>query len=516
MKKLSIAVIGFALALMPLQSAAFGQEAKSMSEKSYLQARQVLEAGITAMGGLEALRAITDITREMSGTRTDEGQGLAPVARRSDYFRTADAPVTNHPKVTSVRDLRGQRASELLEDEILGGQPIKRRTVVTANAAFTVWYDYIHQAVQPVPQAGVAATRAAMNRRYPESLLQIAWNRPETLRWLGESEYEGRKQRVIMFVDADGTMVTMFFDQQTGRLTKTESLGDNPVLGDVATEVVYSDYRPVGKLSLPFRTIDKTGGVMLQDLRATAITLDTRPADSLFTAPEGFVTREPTAPMTVTKLGEDVYAVLGSYNSIFVVFSDYILVLEAGGSSGYSQSVIAKIKETAPGKPIRYLVLTHFHFDHLSGVRSYIAEGATLITTPSARTVIEKLIAPATHRMRPDQLSRSPRAPVFEAINTKRVFEDAAHRVELYDISPNPHCAEMLIAYLPKEKILFEADMFDLEMPGRPGTGGNDTVDLADKLKRLGLEVERIVPVHGRPGTMDDLRLSLSRRAANK
>jgi glyoxylase-like metal-dependent hydrolase (beta-lactamase superfamily II) len=516
MKRKQIGVVCLALALMQLQAGALAQEVKSISEKSYLQARQVLEAGIKAMGGLEALRAVTDITREMSGVRTDEGQGLMPVAHRSDYFRTLDAPVVNHPKVTSIRDFRKQRAADLLEDVILGGQPIKRRTVVTATAAFTVWYDYVYQAVQPVSPAGLAPTRAALFRRYPETLLQLAWARPETLRWIGESEYEGRKQRVILFVDADGTTLTLFFDQQTGLLTKTESLSDNAVLGDITNEVVYSDYRQAGKLMLPFRYIDKTGGLLLQDLRATSITLDTSPADNLFAAPEGWAKHEPSPPLTVTKLGEDVYAALGSYNSIFVVFSDYVLVLEAGASNGYSQSVIARIKETAPGKPIRYLVSTHFHFDHLSGVRSYIAEGATLVTTPSARTVIEKMIVPATHIMRPDGLSRNPRAPLFEIVNAKRVFEDAAHRVELYDISPNPHCAEMLIAYLPKEKILFEADMFDIELPGRTGTGGDDTVDLADKIKRLGLEVERIIPVHGRPGTMDDLRTSLSRRATNK
>src|SRR5262249_13915962 len=103
--------------------------------------------------------------------------------------------------------------------------------------------------------------------------------------------------------------------------------------------------------------------------------------------------------------------------------------------------------------------------------------------TPDAKSVIQRAAA-AAHTMRPDARSRSPRAPVIETLKGKRVFDDGAHRVELYEFS-YPHCAEMIIAWLPKEKILFEADMLDITYPDHIGKGGEDTAALFEKSRSL-------------------------------
>jgi glyoxylase-like metal-dependent hydrolase (beta-lactamase superfamily II) len=252
---------------------------------------------------------------------------------------------------------------------------------------------------------------------------------------------------------------------------------------------------------------------MLQDLRASSIVLNADTPDSLFRIPETYAKLEPTPPTpTVTKLGTDVYGVMGFYNSIAAVFDEYVLVVEAGHSSGYADASIGKIKEIAPGKPIRYLVSTHFHFDHLGGVRSYIAEGATIVTTPSTKRVIEDIVLKSVRTRRPDRLSRNPQPAKIEPAANKRVFEDGNHRVEVYDIGPNPHCAEIIIVYFPKEKILYVADLLNTEGGRIVGTGGEDTVDFAAKIKKLGLDVEKIVSTHGRTATMADLTKALERR----
>jgi glyoxylase-like metal-dependent hydrolase (beta-lactamase superfamily II) len=196
-----------------------------------------------------------------------------------------------------------------------------------------------------------------------------------------------------------------------------------------------------------------------------------------------------------------------------VVFKDCVLVVEAGFNNRYSRASIDEIKKVAPDKPVRYLVSTHFHFDHLGGVRTYVAEGTTIVTTSTAKPVIEYAAA-ATHAMRPDALSRNPKAPVIETVKDTRVFDDGAHRVELYRIA-SPHVGEMLVAYLPKEKLLFEADMLDIPEAGTP-PAGDDTVDMAAQLKKLGLNVEQIIPVHGRMGTAGDLEQALVNWSARK
>lgn len=496
----SLVLISFASGL------ANSQQKKSEIEKSYLKAREVLSEGISVMGGLASLQKIEDVTRVLSGIRADEGQGMDPVVPR-----VGNPPATNHPKIKSVRDIRGQRTFDETEDVIFGGQPIKVRSITAGTTAFSV-FEITKNLRFPV--ASVSALRAGRFRRYPETLILVAWNRPESLRWHGVGDLDGRPQNVISFADVDGTEVTLCFDSKTNSLTKTESLSDDQVLGDITLETIYTDWRPVEKLTLPFHITDRIGGAVQQDLQTSSITLNSHPPDSLFAMPEGYAKIEPVQPIpTVKKLADGVYAILGPYNSVFVVFKEYVLVLEAGLNNRYAQASIAEIKKIVPDKPIRYLVSTHFHFDHLGGVRSYIAEGATIVTTATAKTIIQN-IAATSHVMRPDALSSNPKPATVETFKDKRVFDDGSQRVELYQIS-NPHVGEMIIAYLPKEKLLFEADMLDIHEAGT-SPAGNDTVDLAEQLKKLGLNVERIIPVHGRMGTMADLEQALANWSARK
>ena len=463
------------------------------------------------MGGAEALQAVADVMREMTGTRSDQGQGLQPVSTSNDD----QPPVTNtYRKFISVRDLHGQRAMDYREATSPGGQPLRFRFIVTPNAAFSI--NHVTQTVRQSPPPVIATLRAAAFRRYPESLLQKAWSRPESLRWLADTEYNGRKHRVVSFADTDGEQIALYFDAQTHLLTKSEVLTDDPVLGDVTAEVIYSDWRPVNKIMLPFRYTDRVGGRILSDLRAASILLDTRPDDSVFAPPEGLAKIEPVAPTpAIKKVADNIYVLLGSYNSMFVVFNDYVLVIEAGANSRSTQMAVAEIKKVVPDKPIRYLVSTHFHFDHVGGVRSYIAQGTTIITTPSAKRVIEQAAA-ATHAMHPDALSRTPRSPVVEVLNGKRVFDDGTQAVELYEFT-SPHVSEMIVAYFPKEKILFEGDLLDLDIPeGGTAAAGEDTADLLNRIQKLGLQVERIIPVHGRIGTMSDLRQAVGKQATGR
>ncbi len=499
------------LAFLPFTPTLHAQDNQSAPLKSYLRARSVVEASIKAMGGLPALQAIQDVTREMAGARSDQGQGMQPVPQA----QAAQPPITNtYTRFTSIRDLKNGRALEFRESEIFGGQPLRFKSIVTPAGAFAI--NEVTKTYRQTPPAGLQQARAGFFRRHPESLLLTVWSRPETLRWLGEENFEGRRLQVVSFADSDGSEIALFFDAETNLLTKLEQLADDPIQGDSVFQTVYSDWRPINKLMLPYRYVDKLNGSIFQDVKLTNIQFDTKPADSLFALPEGLAKLElPAQTPTVKKIGEDAYALLGTYNSMFVVFKDYVLVVEAGASNAYANACVAEIKKVAPDKPIRYLVSTHFHFDHVSGVRRYIAEGATIMTTATAKTVIERAAA-ASHMMRPDLLSRQPRTPVIETFTGKRIFEDGSHRLELYEFS-SPHCGEIIVAYLPKEKVLFEADMLDLDIP-EDGTApaGRDTAALADEIQKLGLQVETIIPVHGRMGTISELQKALAARTASK
>ena len=179
MKKLAL----LALALSVITSA--NQQQKTAVEKSQTQAKEVLEAGIKAMGGLEELQKITDVTRDFSGIRSDEGQGAQVV-----WPRVAEPPATNKPRMKSVRDIKGGRAFDEIEDVIFGGQPIKFRNVLSGNTAFAI--SETAKNIRVLPPAAINNSRVSRFRRHPEGLLLAAWNRIEALRWIGEGEFNGQ------------------------------------------------------------------------------------------------------------------------------------------------------------------------------------------------------------------------------------------------------------------------------------------------------------------------------------
>src|SRR5262249_40384778 len=148
----------------------------------------------------------------------------------------------------------------------------------------------------------------------------------------------------------------------------------------------------------------------------------------------------------VNKTAEDVYFVRGSYNSMFVVFNEYILVLEGPLNDALTEATLAAIKRIAPEKPIRYVVPTHYHHDHIGGLRPYIAEGATIVPPPGIVPEIEKL-ADAPRPLRRDSLSSREIVPKFETFTDQRIFSDEKHRVEIYNIGPTPHVADFMIGY---------------------------------------------------------------------
>jgi glyoxylase-like metal-dependent hydrolase (beta-lactamase superfamily II) len=214
-----------------------------------------------------------------------------------------------------------------------------------------------------------------------------------------------------------------------------------------------------------------------------------------------------TLKANVEKLADGVYAIQHTagqnQHSLAVEFADHVTVVEAPGTSGGSEAVISKIKELIPGKPIRYLAITHHHGDHIGGVRTYVAEGATVLTTKGNVEVVRAMAASKQN----DRLGNNPKNVEISLIEGgKRVLTDGRRTLELIDVGPNPHAREMVIAYLPKEKIIFQGDLFILPNNGPIGPPQATTTAFARKLAELNLDVERIAGVHGPTATIEQFR----------
>jgi glyoxylase-like metal-dependent hydrolase (beta-lactamase superfamily II) len=276
-------------------------------------------------------------------------------------------------------------------------------------------------------------------------------------------------------------------------------------------EARYLDYRPFGGVRLPTRYVDVLGGDTVSDVRVE-VRLNDQVSDTLFTRPAGFAdVPAPPGQPTLQPLGGGAYAVLGSYNSAFVVLDSFVVVLEAPLSSGYSDGVLGFIRQVAPGKPVRYVVVTHFHYDHLGGIRPFVAQGATILTTPTAASVIRRLVR-QPHLLRPDTLSRAPREPVIEEVTRARTLGAGENRVEIEPLGRMPHVDEILVAYVPQAKLLFQGDLFDAYAGDQlPGT--DDAVRLLEWISARRLAVDHLLPVHGVMSDLAQLRRSVDRRS---
>jgi len=282
------------------------------------------------------------------------------------------------------------------------------------------------------------------------------------------------------------------------RVTRVATQFANPVLGDMDLIAEYSEYRAFDGVQFPARIQIVQGGFPTWDLTITRVTPNA-PLDLPVPEPVANAT-VPAAQVVSSKLADGVWHITGgSHHSVAVEFKDYIAVVEAPLDERRSLAVLAESRKLFPGKPVRYVLTTHHHFDHTGGLRTYAAQGVTIITHQSNVPYFQKaLVAPAT--LAPDAQSKNPKRPRFQGVSDKYVLTDGKQTIEVYATGGDAHTGEYTLVYLPGPKMLVEADAYSPGPAGAPppATPAPNAVSLHDELQRLKLDVAIIAPIHGR------------------
>ena len=300
-------------------------------------------------------------------------------------------------------------------------------------------------------------------------------------------------------------VVNGYIDDQN-LVDRVETWLGNDVLGDMHILATYTGYRDFGGAKVPTRIVQTRGGYPFFEVTvATAqanppniAALIAGPAPAAGAGQRGAApaAAAPAAPPPASeKMAEGVYRITagpGSYVSLAVEFKDHIMLLEGGNNEARALAIIAEAKRVIPNKPIRYVMNTHYHSDHSGGLATMVAEGATIVTHQNNKEFFERAYG-TPRTLLTDALAKNPRKPKVEGVGDKKVFKDDTRTVEMYHPAPVPHTDGMLIAYLPKEKILFQGD-FTLPAAGQQP---NDHIKaLAPILDRLKLDYDKYVPVH--------------------
>lgn len=294
-------------------------------------------------------------------------------------------------------------------------------------------------------------------------------------------------------------------------------LGEN-IMGDMHILATYTGWKDFGGVMAPSKIVQTRGGRPFFEVDVTAARANPADVASLVPppAPAGgrgggggappAAAAAPALTVTSEKLGDGLYRLTtgaGSYDSLVVEFKDHIMMLEAGQSEARALAYIAEAKKLIPNKPIRYVMNTHPHSDHTGGLPALVAEGATIITQKNNEEFFEKALnAPRT--LLNDTLAKNPKKAKIEPVSEKKVYSDGTRTVEMYHVAPVPHSNGLLIAYMPKEQVLFQGD-FSLPAVGQPA---NDHVTaLVPILEKLNLDFNRYINVHApaTPQTKADL-----------
>ena len=102
-------------------------------------------------------------------------------------------------------------------------------------------------------------------------------------------------------------------------------------------------------------------------------------------------------------LGNGAWLITGGYGSVVVNFKDYIVVIEGPSNEARALAIIEEAHKLVPGKPIKYVINTHAHFDHSAGLRPFVAEGATIVTSQGNKGYWERIMQ-NPHTLVPDKL----------------------------------------------------------------------------------------------------------------
>jgi glyoxylase-like metal-dependent hydrolase (beta-lactamase superfamily II) len=293
----------------------------------------------------------------------------------------------------------------------------------------------------------------------------------------------------------------------------------HPVLGDMNYEHEYTEWRDIGGVKFPAgwhhhdgwddeRQIPTISGGH-NGFGGTFAKIEPNVCTSTVTVPE--VVRQAAVPrvqVETQKLADGVWLLGGSsHNSVAVEFKNYVAVVEAPIDEARSLAVIAETVKLVPNKPIRFVINTHAHYDHLGGLRTYLHVGATVITHQRNRVFYEtELLNYVPRTLQPDMVSLYPPTEISEGytmedVDEKYVLTDGTRNLEIYYVQGlGTHVEGMLMAYLPKEKILVEADLYDppVSAEALPATSSVMHRAFYDNVRQLGLDISTIAPIHGR------------------
>lgn len=371
----------------------------------------------------------------------------------------------------------------------------------------------------------LATTQRELRRASVGGLLVAMHANPQAVQPAADLAAGGR---ILPAVSYQGFIVG--FDPQSGLPERVRTLDYDNIWGDVAYDYVYTRWRDVGAVRVPMSGRYELNGRTVQEIQLSEVRFN-QPVDRARLEIPAAVLANAAKPATgnvpyqwvirrqfigvymdsdnvsydtkgspglrLQELSPGVFHVTGgTHNSLLVEMSDHLVVVDAPVTDAQSMWVVNAARQRFPGKPIRWVVLTHHHMDHAGGLRGLLAqEGAVLVVGQGAGAHFRRVLS-APMRRNPDlQPYDFNRTPILE-VPESHVMSDSRGRQVIAYVMDNPHAKGMMMAWVPDAKLGFVTDIWSPgpPLPAKPNPG---LVSVVNAVKKAGIQPERFAGGHG-------------------
>ena len=489
--------------------------------------RELTTRFLSSLGGRDHINAASNEKIISGGRRWHPGWGSTPdTAELVSIFSSTLLAETSEPKYRLT-----------MQDNTIAMMEVKLRYTEIGNG-MTGSINGADLLFNPrVIQSAIDAPRVLARNRHIDLLSPLRLARKlidgkGTPTVAIATDADGSQNEVLTLNEPGRSPLRLYLNAKTGLPEKLQTTEDDPPFGDAVVEVIYDDYREIQGCTLPYHVVIKLNGVIIHDETRSIIELgvELSPYTYLVEAtvpPAGpeeqekeryaiystewlmsyvyagvsFYFNLQTAPIRTepVKISEGVYIILGpSHNMLVVEMEDHVVTVDAPLYGDYTASALQQIKTAFPGKPLRGIIGTHFHYDHIGGMRELAAEGNVTVYVGLPTVHFFERIFKSPHTIRPDRFQQHPvEVGIKPVVNHLflRALNDS--QLEIYRI-PNDHADDMLIAYHTGAKIVFNSDLWNPTpvMPPPNSGRGRLATQLYDAIIDLELDVESIVGGH--------------------
>jgi glyoxylase-like metal-dependent hydrolase (beta-lactamase superfamily II) len=448
-----------------------------------------IDKALVAIGGEEAVADLATVRLEVEGTRYFQGEEYAPGdalplaseytgvltydadgdASRFDITRTVKAFDAMVPEQSYSEIVRGDLGHVSGEDGLFGGSS------------------------GDLASAGTAAIRKERRLLLPELILRDVARDRSLATDAGDALLDGSLHHLVQ-IEGAVAPITLYVDAETGRISKLTTLESDHVLRDTEITAFFADWQSTdGGLRFPRQVYLASGDDVVLAERRTAVDVNVTidegdlelppDANPTYVAEDarlgdldqhfhqafgaiGFRLDVVQSQVDAMELAPGVWRLGGgTHNSMAIAQSSGVVIIDAPLYGARSQAILAWAAEQFPDRPVSRLIVSHFHDDHVGGVRDFVAAGVPVISGSGTEGFLERSIAaPSTLEVDPLAAHPMPLDITRVAPGEVKRLPDANHPIDIIPIA-NQHAIDMVYVRLPEDDLTFVADLYS---PGFP------------------------------------------------